>query len=678
MALRTAVELDPSGVVSGAAKVKSALQGVDRELSKTERLTYAAEDAVDAYAASQIKLGRAINDANQVTNQHGKVLVGATKEYNRLQHQVELAAKGVQDFEKRGGNATGTINQMSYQVQDFAMQVQSGGNAMQAATMQGSAMVAAINPIAGAVVGIAGAIGMALVPSLFESGKAAKDLEMYLDGATHAMELNSDGSFTLSEDLAKLTKVNDRLGDSFLRTTRLQAELAASASNKAALETIGDTTDSFLYGDNIGAIKALTGQVKFTRENNQALSTFTKTMQDAKATGKLTTEQTLALKDAMLLLKPTTDDARAAQVAINRALDSNIIAQEDLTRIMELSNKTTKELNESDQNSVVIDERKKAAKEALVTATRAQAAANKELLAIDRETIQMVAEDEQHTMKVNAQVQQIEFGTMSPLEQLEQKEQQKLDIMQTYRDLDVANEEHYQQLVTAVTMKGEQDRAKLMTTSHQKELQIAGNAFDSLSSMAAQFAGDQESRNKTAFALQKGFALASAGVNLGLAISQALALPSDVTIWQKLASGAAIASAAGAAVSTITQTNYATGGYVSGEGTGQSDSINARLGAGEFVMNARATARNRGTLEAMNSGSLSGVPNGGTPVVNLTVVNNVSDAEVTQGVDANGDIELRIDKQISKRVPKMIGDEISNPSSDANRALKSQYRMQRA
>ncbi|MNJ50524.1 hypothetical protein D3C77_457990 [compost metagenome] len=44
------------------------------------------------------------------------------------------------------------------------------------------------------------------------------------------------------------------------------------------------------------------------------------------------------------------------------------------------------------------------------------------------------------------------------------------------------------------------------------------------------------------------------------------------------------------------------GGYISGAGTGRSDSIPARLSNGEFVVNAQATKRNRQLLEAINSG----------------------------------------------------------------------------
>lgn len=69
------------------------------------------------------------------------------------------------------------------------------------------------------------------------------------------------------------------------------------------------------------------------------------------------------------------------------------------------------------------------------------------------------------------------------------------------------------------------------------------------------------------------------------------------------------------------------GGYISGAGTGRSDSIPARLSNGEFVVNAQATKRNRALLEAINSGervSAGGGSGGGVsvsqsapPVVNL-------------------------------------------------------------
>ncbi|WP_160195438.1 phage tail length tape measure family protein [Microvirga sp. BSC39] len=55
----------------------------------------------------------------------------------------------------------------------------------------------------------------------------------------------------------------------------------------------------------------------------------------------------------------------------------------------------------------------------------------------------------------------------------------------------------------------------------------------------------------------------------------------------------------------------ATGGYVSGKGTGTSDSITARLSNGEYVVNAKATKQHRDLLDAMNFGKFPGFAKGG-------------------------------------------------------------------
>ena len=65
----------------------------------------------------------------------------------------------------------------------------------------------------------------------------------------------------------------------------------------------------------------------------------------------------------------------------------------------------------------------------------------------------------------------------------------------------------------------------------------------------------------------------------------------------------AIAGAAAlAALFALGSQAFADGGFVSGPGSGRSDSIPARLSNGEFVVNAQATRQNRQMLEAINGG----------------------------------------------------------------------------
>lgn len=78
---------------------------------------------------------------------------------------------------------------------------------------------------------------------------------------------------------------------------------------------------------------------------------------------------------------------------------------------------------------------------------------------------------------------------------------------------------------------------------------------------------------------------------------------------------AALTSTTALASSLAVIPGFATGGYVSGAGTGTSDSIMARLSDGEFVVNAAATKRNRALLEAINSNERVSVAGGGGSVI---------------------------------------------------------------
>lgn len=86
---------------------------------------------------------------------------------------------------------------------------------------------------------------------------------------------------------------------------------------------------------------------------------------------------------------------------------------------------------------------------------------------------------------------------------------------------------------------------------------------------------------------------------------------------------------------------FASGGYVSGPGTGTSDSIPAYLSNGEYVINAKATRDNFGLLHAINNGGISRFAEGGA--VGDAAAPTV--AAATTGIDPNSasGISMKID-----------------------------------
>lgn len=90
---------------------------------------------------------------------------------------------------------------------------------------------------------------------------------------------------------------------------------------------------------------------------------------------------------------------------------------------------------------------------------------------------------------------------------------------------------------------------------------------------------------------------------------------------------------------------FADGGEIFGAGTGRSDSILARLSAGEHVVNADAAERHRPLLNAMNAGMDVGI-GGGTQVnIDVDIVVN-SDGSV----DANANDNSQMTKMVTERM----------------------------
>ncbi|WP_144180472.1 MULTISPECIES: tape measure protein [unclassified Pseudomonas] len=117
---------------------------------------------------------------------------------------------------------------------------------------------------------------------------------------------------------------------------------------------------------------------------------------------------------------------------------------------------------------------------------------------------------------------------------------------------------------------------------------------------------------------------------------------------------AALTSTTALASSLAVIPGFATGGYVSGAGTGTSDSIMARLSDGEFVVNAAATKRNRALLEAINSNERVSVA-GGSSAASSTPASS-SQTAVAASPQPNVTVNLIEDRSRAGTVDQRTGD----------------------
>ena len=128
-----------------------------------------------------------------------------------------------------------------------------------------------------------------------------------------------------------------------------------------------------------------------------------------------------------------------------------------------------------------------------------------------------------------------------------------------------------------------------------------GNSVQALANLMAQ-SGEE---NKRLAQLSKVIALAQIAIEAGVATARSISMAmKSSTITEALGeialAATAITTGITSAISTVKSAKFATGGYVSGPGSGTSDSINARLSNGESVINARSTAMFGPLLSSLN------------------------------------------------------------------------------
>lgn len=281
---------------------------------------------------------------------------------------------------------------------------------------------------------------------------------------------------------------------------------------------------------------------------------------------------------------------------------------------------------------------------------------------------------QQQAQQLAGQVSQVQTdvqGELNPyqsqVDQVNQQEAQRLTVIQQAREQDLINEQQYQDMKTQIQQAGEQARMNLANANYSLLLQSSADFLGQMAAGLAQSKGEQSNAYKAMFALSKAFSIAQASINLWTAVSQAMALPFPANIpfiAQALSYGTSVLGN----IQSVAATGFATGGYVKGPGTGQSDSINARLSNGEFVSTKQATSRYRSTLEAMNRGTYTPGSEGGSSP-NIQVHNYGGErVQVKQGLTRD-DVVLIIGEEF----PRQSAAQWNDPYSQTNKAFRSNY-----
>lgn len=277
------------------------------------------------------------------------------------------------------------------------------------------------------------------------------------------------------------------------------------------------------------------------------------------------------------------------------------------------------------------------------------------------------------------EVRQFGIEEQDPLVKLQEELQYKKDLLFNAYNDELIGQEEYNQRVLNLDKELADKRAAAQAASNSALRQTAAQGLDALAGIIEAAGGKQSKAYRAVFAASRAFALADSIAKLAQAQAQALADPTAITLPQKIANYAAVATAGAGLISSLkSPANFADGGYVSGPGTGRSDSIPAFLSNGEYIMPAQRTDQYRNELDAMRRGSFSAVQQQSS-AANVTIINNVSDvADVAISEGPDGELIATIDRRIADRVPQLMAQEAGDPYSRFTKSINSQYRLARS
>lgn len=231
---------------------------------------------------------------------------------------------------------------------------------------------------------------------------------------------------------------------------------------------------------------------------------------------------------------------------------------------------------------------------------------------------------------------------------------------QSWHDASMAEAEAIVDEVIAGIQAEEDARREAAAEAKQLELEKQALAQDTASAfgdVVGSIAGMLQAfgeENKELARLSKVIALAQIAIETGVAtakgISAAMSVPFPANLAAIATTIATIISGMTSAISTVKGAKFATGGYVSGPGTGTSDSIPARLSNGESVINARSTAMFGPLLSSLNQAGggiafnpAAGGSREGFDFLAAAVASGMKHAQIHVAVDEVKQVQDRVD-----------------------------------
>lgn len=406
-----------------------------------------------------------------------------------------------------------------------------------------------------------------------------------------------------------LTEYQDKRGELLGREVSLANEIKSAEKEKSD-----------------AAIAAKQKELEAVRAAEDAMLALVKDGRD-KQSKEITLQYNRQIEDLRTRLKTETDLTVKARQAINDQIKA--LEQQKAAELQKLSEEELQK--EIDNRTKLISLQLEAVKEGSeqeyqlrmqqLLAQRDAELADKELteqmklaivdkydkqmddLILQRE--QEISEKQQETVRLRMEneIMQLQQSGASELEILQEQASQKLELLNSIQQQEGESEQEFLNR----KLQANQEYIDAKKAIADKEVEIEQVKFQAIETITSGLSSAFETlgeNNKTFAILSKTLALAEIAINTGKAlaagIAQAQSVPFPANLAAIATTVATILSNIAVATKTVKSAKFATGGLVTGPGTGTSDSIPAQLSNGESVMTARATSMFAPLLSSFN------------------------------------------------------------------------------
>lgn len=695
MAIGIDITLDPSGAVSGGRTAETSLDRVGNAADKTTRSTTALRDELNAMSVASAT-------ASRRQTEYQKTLATSTTATNRLSQATDSAGNTMNKF-------NGFVGQAGFQISDIATQMSMGANAAMVFGIQGGQLLGFISPLAGALATVAGVLIGQFTGGMYASADATRELDAALTRTNEQINELSQSQArlaqasiaeALSADRTELNRVNVELAiaEEELRKYQARVEEISNSSVigkgillgfedlfqvfKESEQTVADLTSrqeelNDRIESNVEAASKYDTVIKGNKLSEEDLAQVTERRADtirnlsqnlivlqARVEGN---NREAAIQEAVFRSGAESGSAYASQIALLAGqqfdLQQQLRATNDEVKAYDKDGEYLARLQQQ-VDLVGLSARQQAilrAEYALsADATQQQIDQARELAAAlyDQQQAQRDPDtsDADFESMVTGQSLALAQENESIFEQLENQRQMIL----LYQEQGIGDAQAHAAALIALDKRNMQERAN-----------IAASGFGSLLTLQQAYGDESSGIYKTLLIAQKTATLYSVLLSSYDAIGKAWASAPFPANLPAVATATVETGALGAAVEAITPA-FATGGYVQGAGTGTSDSINARLSMGEFVMPARETKRYAPELNDMRSGNYRG---GNSGPVSVNVINRTTGR--VDNATANWVSRDELQVILSEEVPNIVAGEFNDEYSVTNKAYQSAYVSQR-